>query len=639
MISPAALFDLYGRQGSWRQLLSLYRHLLHEGSLRPNTFTFPTLLRSCPDLCLGEALHADAAKRGLGSGADPFVSGAVVDMYCRCGGPSAAALQAFDEMPEPEPVMWNAAISSFFRAGRCDGARSLFDRMPCPNDVTWSAMVAGYTQNGRAGDALLIFKRMVDELGSARGSVPNSHTVAAILSACAHLCDCCFAMQVHGYAVRISSYVEENDFVGSVLLDVYGKCGRLTLARQVFDSMAQKNVVAWSSLIANFVRHGDPSAAIRVFKDMVCSGASPNVVTLTTALSASGHIPSLASGKELHAYVLRRRLDRPDAFVPCALIDMYGKCGSMVCARSAFEEYGGFLGLRVTPMWNSVISGYVANNCPDEGWGMIRSMCLSSSGAAKPNSITLAIILPLCATSTSLRIGKEVHCYALKMGLDRELLVGNSLLDMYSKCGKIICARNQFDLMPEKNRISWTTLIDAYGMHGNAEDAISIFQRMVGEQNVDPDPITFVALISACSHSGLVEEGLRFFNKMAKEYGITPTEEVYGCLVDLLARAGCIDEARKFMASMPIKPSPSAWGALLGACRIHGIVDQAEFTVQHLLELEPKGTGFPTLLSNIYAERGMLDQVAKLRKAMAEMGVVKRRGYSLLDTEGASREL
>ncbi|MQM09700.1 hypothetical protein Taro_042574 [Colocasia esculenta] len=595
MPPQAALVGLCSLQGRWRELLSCYRHMLL-GGLRPDTFIFPILLKSCPDLRLGEALHADAAKRGLGSGADPFVSGAIIDMYCRCGGPSSVARTLFDEMPEPKPVVYNVAISSFFRAGRCVAARLLFDRMPCPNDVTWSAVVAGYTQNGRAQDALM----------------------------------------VHGYISKISNYVEEDEYVGSVLLDVYGKCDCLVLAGQVFDSMVHKSVVAWSSLISNFVHGGNASAAIRAFKELVSSGATPNDVTLTTALSACAHIPSLANGKELHGYILRRSLGRPEAFVSCALMDMYGKCGSMISARSVFEKDGEILGRHVTPMWNTMISGYIANSCLNDAWHMIRSMCQLSDSNAQPNSVTLAVIFPLCAASNLLHFGKELHCYALKSDLDRELLVGNSLLDMYCKCGKIIYARNQFDLMPGKNRISWTTLIDGYGMHGNAEGAINIFERMVGKQHVDPDPITFVGLISACSHSGLVEDGLRYFKKMTEEYGISPTEEVCGCMVDLLARAGRIYEAKEFMAKMPTKPSAGAWGALLGACRIHGEIDDAESTIQHLFDLEHKGTGFHTLLSNMYAERGMVDEVAKVRNAMTKLGIAKRRGYSRLEAEGSS---
>lgn len=631
--SHVSLLNLYGRQGRWRELASHYRLLLLDGAFRPDTFIFPVLLRHCPDLYLGEAVHADAAKRGLAGGADPFVSATLVEMYCRCAGaPSSAARKVFDEIPSPAPITWNAAISSFFRAGRCDCARSLFDRMPCRNGVTWSAVVAGYTQNGRGREALLVFKRMVEELGSARSSVPTPHSVAGVLSACVHLWDVSFAMQVHGYAAKISRYVEDDDFVGSVLLDAYGKCGRLALARQVFDSMSHKNVVAWSSLMTSFLREDNPSEAMGLFREMICGGAAPNEVTLTTALSACAHLPDMTAGKELHGYLLRRRGEAPDIFMSSALIFMYGKCRSLDCARSVFEKDGDFLGRRVTPLWNTMVSAYVANGRADDAWRMIRSMCRLSSGAAAPNSITLAIILPLCATSSLLPLGKETHCYAVRNGFDRELLVGNSLLDMYCKCGEISSARRQFELMPEKNRISWTTLIDGYGMHGGAAEAIGLFQRMVAEQRVNPDPITFVALISACSHCGLVEEGLRFFKEMKERHGVPPSAEVCASMVDLLARAGRIEEAKEFMATMPANPGASAWGALLGACRIHGEVADAESTIQHLLALEPEGTGFRTLLSNIYAERGMLDQVAKLRTAMAGEGVVKKRGYSWVET-------
>ncbi|XP_008813568.4 pentatricopeptide repeat-containing protein At2g13600-like [Phoenix dactylifera] len=583
------------------------------------------LLKSCPNLRIGQSVHADVAKRGFDS--NPFVRAEVVSLYSGHGS-QRDVRQLLDEMTEPNAVIWNVAISRFFHAGDCNGAREIFDWIPSPNGVTWSAMIAGYAQNGRPRDSLLSFRRMRREESCA---VVNPNIIAGVLSACAQLKDLGFGEQVHGCAVKIGTYTESDAFVGAALVNMYGRCGSMGLSRLAFDSVVSKSVVAWSSLVANYVRINNFPVAMEVFKEMIRSGAVPNNVTLTTMISACSGISCLFYGRELHAAVVRRRAEKPDIFVSTALIDMYCKCGSMSYACRVFQIDGSLLGCCPTPMWNAMISGCVTNNHLDDAFCLVRSLGRSLRSGAWLNSVTMAAILPACGKSLSLLYGKELHCYTLKYGLDKEVVVGNGLLDMYCKCGKVSSAKNQFDMMIEKNTISWTTLIDGYGAQGDGHGAIEVFEIMVREEKVEPDHVTFVALISACSHSGLVEEGLRYFELMTREYGITPTGENYGCLVDLLARAGHINEAMNVIRTMPIEPSSNVWGALLGACRIHGNVDGAELAMQHLLELEPERSGFQKLLSNIYAQVGRLDSAQNVCKETIALGVATRLGCSWLD--------
>ncbi|XP_077220180.1 pentatricopeptide repeat-containing protein At1g11290, chloroplastic-like [Tasmannia lanceolata] len=638
MGSATALLNLYSQQGKWRELISLY-HQMRKDGFQPNTFTFPILLKSSSSttnphfLAQGQSIHADATKRGFES--DAYVTNALLSMYAQCGSLNNA-LQLFDEIPEPGPVSWNVAISSFFHTGDWEGASRLFEQMPEPNVVTWSAMIAGYTQNGRASDALRVFNRMRRESNYVDNAAlcfsPNSNTIASVLSACVQLRDLSYGEQVHGYTRKISTYIESDVYVGSVLIDMYGRCSCPALARGVFDSMREKSVVAWSVLIAIYVQNECPSIAFEVLREMVYRGGKPNYVTLTTLITACTNITNLRVGKELHCFIARRQLEL-DAFISTALIGMYGKCNCMVYARRVFKKEDNFLWRNTATMWNALVVGYVENDCIDDAWSIVRAMTQLSCGGAKPNAVTMAIVLPMCARSSLLLYGKEIHCYALKNDLDKEILVGNALLDMYSKCGMIWWAGKQFDRMSKKNRISWTSMIDGYGIHGDGEAAIRIFQRMVREKDIEPDHVTFVALISACSHAGLVEEGVKYFKAMKEEYGVMPMEENYGSVVDLLARAGRINEAKDLIVTMHIKPSASVWGALLAACRIHGNVDEAEIVVQHLHELEPKEAGFQTLLSNIYAETGQINNVEKVRRAMSERRVVKRRGCSWLETK------
>ncbi|KAJ4953947.1 hypothetical protein NE237_030779 [Protea cynaroides] len=633
MGSPNALLNLYCEKGKWRELTALYQQIRKQG-FQPNSFTFSALLKPFsfahpPPLQHGQSIHADVTKRGF-VGSDHYVTNALITVYSRHGSLHSAR-KLFDEITVPSTVCWNTLISGFFHVGHCDGARKLYDEMQRsqqpPNDITWSAMVAGFTQNDQLENALRIFKQMrgeYDEMGLCFSS--NSHTIASIFSACGKVGDLGFGEQVHGYAVKISTYIEDDVFVGSTLVDMYGKCSCQEQARIVFDSMVERCVVTWSVLIATYVHNGYPVHAVEAFREMICEGEEPNYVTLTTLIAACAHTPNLMLGKELHGFIIRRREMEVDVFVSTSLIDMYSKCSYMVYARQIFEMTNPCLRCNGTAIWNATISGYVENNFLADAWAVFRSMNLS--GGTKPNSITMAIVLPLCARSAMLLYGKEIHCYALKNGLDEEIVVGNGLLDMYSKSGRLQLAENQFNRMKKKNRISWTSMIDGYGIHGDGKAAISVFNDMVREKGVSPDHITFVALISACSHAGLVEEGLRYFEAMHRDYGIVPMAENYGSVIDLLARSGQLEEAKALIRKMPMKPGGNVWGALLGACRIHGYTEEAEHAMESLLKLGPSEGGFQKLLSSIYADM-VAEKLMDSQKFMVSITICFNRKFGL----------
>jgi pentatricopeptide repeat protein len=170
-------------------------------------------------------------------------------------------------------------------------------------------------------------------------------------------------------------------------------------------------------------------------------------------------------------------------------------------------------------------------------------------------------------------------------------------------------------------------MIVGYGMHGYGENALKVFYQMQLE-NMKPDHITFVGVLSACTHAGLLDEGLQYFDIMKRDYSISPRVEHYACIVDLLGRAGNLQEAYDFIKEIPFEPGPVVWGGLLGACRIHSNVELGECVAKLLFEIEPNNASNYILLSNIYAEAGRWQDVAKVRMTMKEKGLKRRPGCS-----------
>ncbi|CAN1260084.1 Pentatricopeptide repeat-containing protein At4g16470 [Linum perenne] len=142
------------------------------------------------------------------------------------------------------------------------------------------------------------------------------------------------------------------------------------------------------------------------------------------------------------------------------------------------------------------------------------------------------------------------------------------------------------------------------------------------EEGFRPNYVTFLAVLSACSHGGLIDQGWAYFLSM-KDYGIEPKGKHYAAM-----------EAYNLVLSSPLKEHSAIWGALLGACRIHGDMDLASLAAAKFFELEPENSGKYVVLSNAYATSGFWDQVQEVRGTMRDFGITKDPAYSWIEIQG-----
>ncbi|KAG9135962.1 hypothetical protein Leryth_023731 [Lithospermum erythrorhizon] len=229
-----------------------------------------------------------------------------------------------------------------------------------------------------------------------------------------------------------------------------------------------------------------------------------------------------------------------------------------------------------------------------------------------------------CGSLGDLILAIQLHrcVFAARRWGSLDILMMNSMIDMYGKCGRMDLANKVFWEMEERNVSSWTSMIVGYAMHGHVKEALDCFGCMRGV-GARPNHVTFVGVLSACVHGGLVQEGKHFFSMMKNEYGIMPMLQHYGCMADLLGRAGLFEEAREMVDKMPMKANVIVWGSLMGACEKHGNVEMGELVAKHLIELEPWNDGVFVVLSNIYASNEMWDEVERIRGIMKERKLAK----------------
>lgn len=397
-------------------------------------------------------------------------------------------------------------------------------------------------------------------------------------------------------------------------------------------------------------RHDD---VFGLYEEMKSSGVEPDAVILCTVLSACGHAGNLSYGRAIHEFIKDNGLAL-GSHLQTALVNMYVNCGAMDLAREMYDELfskhlvvstamlSGFAKLGMVRdarvifdqmiekdlvCWSAMISGYAESDQPHEALTLFNEM---QQKGIMPDQITMLSVISACAHVGALVQAKWIHTYADKNGFGRVLSVNNALIDMYAKCGNLVNAREVFENMPRKNVISWSSMINAFAMHGDADSAISLFQRMK-EENIEPNGVTFIGVLYACSHAGLVEEGQKFFSSMINEHGISPSREHYGCMVDLYCRANLLRKAIEVIETMPFVPNVIIWGSLMSACQVHGEVELGEFAAKRLLELEPDHDGALVVLSNIYAKERRWNDVGLIRKLMSHKGISKEKACSRIE--------
>ncbi|XP_039156904.1 pentatricopeptide repeat-containing protein At4g39530-like [Eucalyptus grandis] len=486
--------------------------------------------------------------------------------------------------------------------------------MEVRNMISWTTMISGYMQNSYDKEALKLFLEM-----TGLGWNPDAFACTSVLTSCGSLEALMQGKQVHAYTIKAN--LEFDDFVKNGLIDMYAKCNALEDARKVFDVMDGKNVVSYNAMIEGYSRLEKLEEALDLFHSMRLASFFPTPLTFVSILGLSTALFALELSKQVHGLSSKSGISM-DLFAGSSLIDVYSKSSLVRDARLVFEEMND----RDIVVWNAMFFGYSQQMENEETFKLFLELQLSEK---RPNEFTFTSLITASSNLASLQHGQQFHSQIIKCGLDFDPFVTNALVDMYAKCGSIQEARKAFDLAICEDVACWNSMITTYAQHGEAQAALQIFQEMI-ITGVKPNYITYVGILSACGHAGLVEDGLHHYNSM-RGLGIEPGTEHYACMVSLFGRAGRLKDAVDFIETMPIQPMALVWRSLLSACRNAGDSELGKYAAKMAISLDPTDTGSYTLLSNIFASKGMWFDVKKVRQRMDETGVLKEPGKSWIE--------
>ncbi|XP_008224272.1 PREDICTED: pentatricopeptide repeat-containing protein At3g22690 [Prunus mume] len=452
----------------------------------------------------------------------------------------------------------------------------------------YNSLIRGYSSAGPSDEAVLLYVQMV-----VKGILPDKFTFPFVLSACSKVVAFREGVQLHGALVKMG--LEEDAFIENSLIHFYAECGELDYSRKVFDGMAERNIVSWTSLICGYARRQFPKQAVSLFFEMVAAGIKPNSITMVCVISACAKLKDLELSERVCAYIGESGV-KVNTLVVNALVDMYMKCGATDAAKRLFDECGD----KNLVLYNTILSNYVRQGLAREALAVLDEMLRQGP---RPDKVTLLSAISACAQLGDSLSGKCCHGYVIRNRLEGWDAICNAMIDMYMKCGKqemacgifdnmsnrtvvswnsliagfirsgdVNSAWQMFNEMPKSDLVSWNTMIGALVQESMFVEAIELF-RVMQANGIKGDRVTMVEVASACGYLGAFDLA-KWTHAFIEKNKIDCDMRLGTALVDMFARCGDPQSAMKVFNSMA-RRDVSAWTAAIGAMAMEGNGERA----------------------------------------------------------------
>ncbi|GMI79607.1 hypothetical protein like AT3G47840 [Hibiscus trionum] len=488
-----------------------------------------------------------------------------------------------DHIPTPiNMLQLNSDLKILVKTGNLHEARQVFDGMPHRDEISWTTMISGYVSAMNPNEALLLFSKMWVSPGLSM----DPFCLSIALKGCALEFNLSYGESLHGYLVK-SGFIN-SVFVGSALLDMYAKFGKIELGIKVFDEMPIKNVVSWTAIITGLVHGGYYKKGLAYLSEMRKYGVEYDSYTLAIVLKACASLGALNFGREIHTHTIKRGFNGT-SYVANSLSTMYNKCGKIDYGLHLFEK----MDTRDVVSWTSIITTYVQMG---EDKNALEAFIRMRESGVSPNEFTFAAVITGCSGLVRISWGEQLHAHVLIIGLVDALSVANSLMTMYSKCGQISSAAMVFHGMSRRDVISWSTIISVYSQGGYGEEAFEYLSWM-RKEGPKPTQFAFASVLSVCGNMAILEQG-RQLHAHVLSIGLEQEEMIQSALVNMYSKCGCIKDAEKVFNEGQ-NYNIVSWTAMINGYAEHGYIRETidVFEMLSKVGLKPDSVTFIGLLT------------------------------------------
>lgn len=456
----------YFQHGHDHDVCELVQEMQEKGMV-PTLKTFICLLRACSligNLDQGWKIHSDIIESGFEG--DTFVGNTLVDLYGKCCS--------------------------------LEDAQVVFNRLQFQDVVSWSALISGYAMHKQSEQGIRILQEMQRE-----GMEPNEITFSGVLKACSGT-----AILNDGskqgrwvHSLIVGGGFEQNEILGSALIDMYAKGGDLDDACMVFEKLPQQDVVTWSALITGFTLHGYGQEALQSFKALQRKGIESISSVLVGVLKACSLVAAVEQARQIHGYIICRGLELSENAIGSALIDTYARCGSLLDACEIF----GSLQNRDIITWGSMMASFSQHNDYRSAVKCFEDM---QEEGLLPNDVIFTCLLTACSHANQLEEG----------------------------CQHFKSMREHHDLLPALEH--YYSLVELLGRGGRFDEAEDLMESVPYQSNI----VGWTSLLASCWRHSNVKFGERCFHHAIQ---INPAySSEYVLMRNLYSKAGMLDDAR-----------------------------------------------------------------------------------------------
>ncbi|KAK6128240.1 hypothetical protein DH2020_038013 [Rehmannia glutinosa] len=517
-------------------------------------FIYASLIKACNKaqaLLEGKSIHCRVIRLGLDYNVN--VLNSLVSFYMGSLDLMRYAAVLFDGISEKSVVTVNCMISGNINRGNLDVALSLFVKMVSgcfglhvkPNYVTFLILISGCVELGgfRTGNALhcccckmgfdcnLEICNVLIDLYAKLGCIFDAASVfrdmprkdliswnamisgefdkvsfSCLLSACAAGKDLCLGRMIHA---RVKANGLEFDVsVGTALINLYARCGKVEYARKLFDEMPKPNIEYWNTMIHAYIENGLAREALNLLDQIKFREIKPDEVTILGLIMACRDTGELNQGILVHSIVESSEFLKGSIILGNALIDMYAKCGSMTKARAVFDR----MSQKDVISWTSMIVGHAINGGGVKSLATFKLMCAEKF---VPNSVTFIGVLSACDHAGLVDEGRKLYdtmynVYHIKPQIEH----CGCMVDMLARAGKIEDAQIFIRQMPmEPNALIWRMLMNGCRVHGHVNLGLTLVTG-VTELNASHESADFVISSNIYAEAGKWGDGVSHRNFM-----------------------------------------------------------------------------------------------------------------------------
>lgn len=312
---------------------------------------------------------------------------------------------------------------------------------------------------------------------------------------------------------------------------------------------------------------------------------------LTNPLSLLPNCTSLNELKQIQAYSIKTHLQN-DIFILSKFLKfctLNPNAATMDYAHQLFDK----IPEPDILLFNYMARGYARTNTPLVAFLLFVQVLWVG---VFPDYYTFPSLLKACAKGKALEEGKQLHCFAVKYGLNDDIYVCPALINMYIECNDVGSGGRIFDRIVEPCVVSYNAIISGYVRASEPNKALAMFRELQAK-NMEPTYVTMLGVLSCCGLLGALDLG-KWIHGYVKEHGFDQYVKVNTALIDMYAKCGSLDDAVSVFESMAFKDTP-AWSAMIMAYALHGQGGRAIslFEDMRKARVQPDGITFLGLIN------------------------------------------